>query len=138
MYRSFALLALASLILVACTHGREWSTYRLRIVTDPRGAECYFERHGVITEASELTPMDMTMTSIGEDVGIVCTKEGYKAASAVVTGGFLENLFIRYNRHTPRRPETVVELNLVPLDSNEESTTATYGTRSRSSGFSFR
>ncbi|MBO6783349.1 MAG: hypothetical protein JJ899_08795 [Alphaproteobacteria bacterium] len=138
MSRPLALLALAAVILVACTHGREWSTYRIRIETEPRGADCFFERDGVITTAPEPTPVDVTMTSIGEDVGIVCTKEGYKAASTAITGGFLDNLFLRYNRHTPRRPETTVNLTLVPLESDEQSTsTLSTGTGSQR-GFTLR
>jgi len=64
MYRKTSLLILAAATLVACTVGRDWSTYRIRVVTDPKGAECYFERDGVITQAPEPTPVDLTMTSI--------------------------------------------------------------------------
>lgn len=122
MYRTAILLILATFTLLACTHGRDWSTYRIRIITDPRGADCYFERGGVITEAPEVTPVDITMTSVGEDVGIVCSKEGFKAGSTVVTGGFFTDNFLRFNRHTSRTPETTVHLRLAPIDSSEQST----------------
>jgi len=138
MYRKTALLILAAATLVACTVGRDWSTYRIRVVTDPKGAECYFERDGVITQAPEPTPVDLTMTSIGEDVGVVCSKEGFKAGSSTVTGGFFTDNFLRFNRHTPRTPETTVYIRLAPIDSNEESTSYDGDGASGQRGFSFR
>ena len=38
MHRKTSLLILAAATLVACTVGRDWSTYRIRVVTDPKGA----------------------------------------------------------------------------------------------------
>lgn len=138
MYRTAVMLILVATALAACTVGRDWSTYRIRVVTDPKGAECYFERDGVITQAPEVTPVDVTMTSIGEDVGVVCSKEGFKAGSSTVTGGFLTDNFLRFNRHTPRTPETTVYIRLAPLDSNEESTSYDGEGAAARSGFYFR
>lgn len=80
---------LAGLVaLSACTHGRDWDTYGLTIVTDPPGAECEFERNGVRTQAHARTPVDVVLTTGHGWIQITCSRPGHMPESRYVSGFF--------------------------------------------------
>jgi hypothetical protein len=73
----------AIVFLSACTHGRDWDTSDVTIITNPPGAECTFKRNGLKTTARAVTPVKITLARTGTDIRIVCSRSGH--ASAVTT-----------------------------------------------------
>ena len=81
-------LVAGALAVSACTHGRDWDTYGLEIVTDPPGAECEFERNGVRTQAHARTPVEVVLTTGHGWIQIICSRPGYMPESRYVSGFF--------------------------------------------------
>ena len=75
------LVAGALVILTACTHGRDWDTYQVTLVTDPPGASCTTERYGIVDEAPDPTPVRITLTTGNAPITITCALAGYAPVS---------------------------------------------------------
>jgi len=75
-------------LLAACTHGRDWDTYDLTIITDPAGADCEFERNGIRTQAHARTPVDVVLTTGHGFTQITCRRAGYNPEARWVSGYF--------------------------------------------------
>lgn len=75
-------------LLAACTHGRDWDTYGLEIITDPAGAECEFERNGIRTQAHDRTPVEVVLTTGHGSIQITCRRPGYQPESRWVSSFF--------------------------------------------------
>ncbi|MBT5570319.1 MAG: hypothetical protein HOJ90_03780 [Alphaproteobacteria bacterium] len=93
--RALIILLAGLALLAACTHGRDWDTYDVRIVTDPPGAECKFERNGVGTQAHALTPVDVTLTTGNSRIKVTCFKLGYALTTATVSSIFRDVVYLR-------------------------------------------
>lgn len=89
------LVAGALLILVGCTHGRDWDTYQVTLVTDPPGAACTTERYGIVDEAPDPTPVRVTLTTGNAPITITCTLAGYAPASGRISSVFRSTAFLR-------------------------------------------
>tara|TARA_R110002110_G_scaffold415852_1_gene658144 strand:+ start:50579 stop:50896 length:318 start_codon:yes stop_codon:yes gene_type:complete len=75
--KAFVLITLGMIVLAACTHRREWTTYDVTIATNPAGARCSFERDGLTTRPDKTTPFDITLTNVAADIRIRCVAYGY-------------------------------------------------------------
>lgn len=82
------------LLLAACTHGRDWDTYGLEIITDPPGADCTFERNGIKTEAHRPTPVEVVLTTGHGWIEISCSRPGYNPDSRYVSGFFEGTVYL--------------------------------------------
>jgi len=91
---SAAILVVGLTVLTACTHGRDWDTYGLEIVTDPPGADCTFERNGVKTEAHRPTPVEVVLTTGHGWIQITCSRTGHNPASRYVSGFFEGTVYL--------------------------------------------
>lgn len=83
-----AILIVGLTVLAACTHGRDWDTYGLEIITDPAGADCTFERNGIKTSAHAPTPVEVVLTTGHGWIEITCSRPGYSPNSRFVSGFF--------------------------------------------------
>lgn len=89
-----AILVVGLTVLTACTHGRDWDTYGLEIVTNPPGADCIFERNGIKTEAHAPTPVEVVLTTGHGWIQITCSRPGHEPASKFVSGFFEGTVFL--------------------------------------------
>lgn len=89
------LIAGALVILTACTHGRDWDTYQVTLVTDPPGASCTTERYGIVDEAPDPTPVRITLTTGNAPITITCALAGYAPVSGRISSVFRSTAFLR-------------------------------------------
>lgn len=89
------MMAGALIILVGCTHGRDWDTYQVTLMTDPPGASCSTERYGIVDEAPDPTPVQVTLTTGNSPITITCALAGYAPASGRISSVFRSTAFLR-------------------------------------------
>lgn len=103
--RTSLLLAGALIMLVGCTHGRDWDTYRVTLLTEPAGATCTTERYGIVDEAPDPTPVRVTLTTGHGPITITCALAGYQTTSGRISSIFRNSALLRM---TPLQAPAVI------------------------------
>ena len=73
-----AAVAIAAVCLSGCASVIEGTSQEIKVVTNPPGANCAFEREGSVIARVDQTPGAVTIKKTKHDITLKCSKPGYQ------------------------------------------------------------
>jgi hypothetical protein len=96
--KKFLILVAAATSLGACSSIIEGTSQEILVNTNPAGANCKFEREGVVIATIPATPAAATIRKTKHDIVISCDKPGYQSATYMnksdVAGATVGNILL--------------------------------------------
>ena len=77
-FQAAAAVAVAVVCLSGCASVIEGTSQEIKVVTNPPGANCAFEREGSVIARVDQTPGAVTIKKTKHDITLKCTKTGYQ------------------------------------------------------------